>query len=66
MPQNKRTGRPRRERHIRIREDRKREPDLKKIAGAVIALALAQAEKDAEEGHTTPLPADGQHGGPRA
>lgn len=38
----------RRERHLRIREDRRREPDLRKIANTVIALALAQAEKEAE------------------
>lgn len=48
MPKNKRNPGRRRERRVRIREDRRREPDLQKIANTVIALAMAQAEKDAQ------------------
>lgn len=36
------------ERHIRIRSVRKDPPDLRKLAGAIIALAQAQAEAEAE------------------
>ena len=36
------------ERHIRIRGVRKDPPDLRKLAGAIIALAQAQAEAEAE------------------
>lgn len=38
----------RQERRIRIRSVRKDPPDLRKLAGALIALAQAQAEADAE------------------
>lgn len=55
-----------RERHVRIRSVRKDPPDLRKLAGALIALAQAQAEKDAEaqsqrDGLSTPdaAPKDG-------
>lgn len=37
-----------RERHVRIRSEPRTQPDLRKIAGAVVAIALAQAEKDAQ------------------
>jgi hypothetical protein len=37
-----------RERQIRVRGIRKDPPDLRKLAGAIIALAQAQAEADAE------------------
>jgi hypothetical protein len=40
-----------RERRIRVRAIRKQEPDLKKLAGALIELARAQAERDAEAEH---------------
>ncbi len=47
MPKNrKNTGR--RERRLRVREDLRREPDLRKIANTVIALAMAQTENDAQ------------------
>ena len=47
-----RNKRHRRERRVRIREDLRREPDLRKIANTVIALAGAQPEKEAEaQGH---------------
>jgi hypothetical protein len=36
------------ERHVRVRGIRGTPPDLKKLAGAVIALAQAQAEAEAE------------------
>lgn len=49
-------GRPRRasrrrgrERQLRVRSVRRTEPDVGKIARAVIAMAMAQAEKDAEQ-----------------
>ena len=52
MPKNgssrSRKGRTRRERNVRIRGQRYRQPDLNKIAHTVIALAMAQAEKDAQ------------------
>jgi hypothetical protein len=35
------------ERHIRVRGVRRDEPDLRKLSRALIALAVAQAEKDA-------------------
>lgn len=57
MSKNKRTTHKRRERRVRIREDLRREPDLQKIANTVIALAMAQAEKDAQlQQHTPPAP----------
>ena len=48
MSKNKRTTHKRRERRVRIREDLRREPDVQKIANTVIALAMAQAEKEAQ------------------
>lgn len=51
MPKNRSTRskqrRTRRERNVRIRGQLRRQPDLDKIAHTVIALAMAQAEKDA-------------------
>lgn len=44
----RRTQRPRRERRLSIRSELRTQPDLAKIAGAVVALAMAQAEKDAQ------------------
>ena len=38
----------RRERRLSVRSELRREPDLQKIAGTVIALAIAQAEKEAQ------------------
>lgn len=38
-----------RERHLSVRSELRTQPDLQKIAKAVVALALAQAEKEAEE-----------------
>jgi hypothetical protein len=43
----KRGGRP--ERRISVRAVRRDPPDLKKLSQALIALALAQAEKEAQE-----------------
>lgn len=40
--------RPRRERHLSLRAARRKQPDLQKIAHAVVAMAMAQAEKDAQ------------------
>ena len=40
-----------RERRLRIRSIRRNPPDLKKLAGALIELARAQAEVDAEAEH---------------
>lgn len=58
MPKNqsghRRKGAPRRERRLSIRSELRAHPDLHKIAGAVIALALAQAEKEAQEQAETP------------
>ena len=48
MSKNKKTNHRRRERRVRIREDLRREPDVQKIANTVIALAMAQAEKEAQ------------------
>ena len=53
MPKNQKlsaAGRPRarRERHISLRAERRKQPDLQKIAHAVVAMAMAQAEKDAQ------------------
>ncbi|HSH61610.1 MAG TPA: hypothetical protein VK988_18570, partial [Acidimicrobiales bacterium] len=41
-----------RDRRLRIREVRRDPPDLKKLAGALIALAQAQAETNAAAEHT--------------
>lgn len=38
-----------RQRHLSVRAELQREPDVRKIARAVIALAIAQAEKEAAE-----------------
>ncbi len=38
-----------RDRRLRIRAELRKTPDLQKIAGTVVALALAQAEKEAQE-----------------
>jgi hypothetical protein len=40
-----------RERRLRIRSIRRNPPDFKKLAGALIELAQAQAEADAEAQH---------------
>lgn len=40
------------ERRIRVRGIRRREPDLRKLARALIDLAQAQAEAEAEQQHT--------------
>lgn len=45
--QNNKRGRP--ERRISVRAVRRDPPDLKKLSQALIALALAQAEKDAQQ-----------------
>lgn len=39
----------RRERHLSVRSELKRQPDVNKIARAVVAFAIAQAEKEATE-----------------
>lgn len=38
-----------RQRHLSVRSELLREPDVNKIARAVVALAIAQAEKEAAE-----------------
>jgi len=40
-----------RERRIRVRAIRRKEPDLRKLARALIELAQAQAEADAQAEH---------------
>jgi len=37
------------ERHVRVRSVRRADPDPKRIGEVVVALAIAQAEKDAQE-----------------
>lgn len=39
------------DRHIRIRAERREDPDIRKLGKALIALAQAQAEKEAREQH---------------
>jgi hypothetical protein len=39
------------DKHIRIRGERRDQPDIRKLSRAVIALAQAQAEKEAEALH---------------
>lgn len=53
MPKNKSHRRRGNERHIRIRSTLRRQPDLQKIANTVIALAQAQAEKEAQQDDQT-------------
>lgn len=48
MPKNKSHRRRRNERRIRIRADVRSTPDLQRIANTVIAMAQAQAEKEAQ------------------
>lgn len=48
MPKNKSHRRRGNERRIRIRSDVRSTPDLQKIANTVIAMAQAQAEKEAQ------------------
>jgi hypothetical protein len=43
-----RPGRRSRDRRLSVRSELRAEPDVRKIARAVVALALAQAEKDAQ------------------
>jgi hypothetical protein len=52
----KRGGRP--ERRISVRAVRREPPDLKKLSEALIALALAQAEKEAQEQSTGDVPTE--------
>ena len=47
-----------RERHLSIRSVRRDPPDLRKLASALIALAQAQAEKDAEADHHSKKPSE--------
>ena len=57
MPKNnssrKRASR-RASRHLSVRGVLRRDPNLEKVARSMAALALAQAEKAAEESHRTP------------
>jgi hypothetical protein len=46
------------ERRIRVRAIRRQEPDLRKLAGALIDLAQAQLEADAERQHKRRKPAE--------
>lgn len=48
-PEYRRAGRPRGNRSISVRSIRRDEPDLAKLSRAVIALALAEAEREASE-----------------
>jgi hypothetical protein len=43
------------ERRIRVRAIRRKEPDLRKLARALIELARAQAEADAQAEHAKPV-----------
>jgi hypothetical protein len=52
----KRAGRP--ERRLSVRAVRRDPPDLKKLSQALIALALAQAEKEAQEQSTGVTPTE--------
>ncbi len=45
-------------RQVRVRDVRRHPPDLKKLAGALIALAQAQAETDAAAEHARQQAAD--------
>lgn len=56
MSKNKKSTHRRHERRVRIREDLRREPDIQKIANTVIALAMAQAEKEAQLQQVTSTP----------
>lgn len=42
----------RRERRLSIRSELRRQPDVNKIAESLVAMAIAQAEKEAEEQRT--------------
>lgn len=46
-------GRPKAERHISVRSMRRDPPDLQKLSRAVIALALREAERDADAQRAT-------------
>lgn len=56
MPKNKKSApgsvtprRRGRERRISVRSELRKQPDVERIAKVVVALAMAQAEKEAEE-----------------
>lgn len=49
QPSRRRKASPRRERRLSVRSELRQEPDVSKIARAVVALAIAQAEKEAQE-----------------
>lgn len=61
MPKSRKSRRG--NRRISVRSELRREPDLQKIARTVIALAIAQAEKEAQAADPRPrskeLPHDG-------
>ena len=48
-----RRGQPRRARQLSVRSELKTHPDARRIARAVIELAMAQAEHDATHAHTS-------------
>lgn len=51
MPKRNSSNQRGRRRQLRIRSELRRQPDLQKIAQTVVALALAQAEKEAQAAH---------------
>jgi hypothetical protein len=53
------------DRHIRIRAERKAEPDIRKLSRALIALAHAKAEKDAQEQQDQPQGGKAEKDSPR-
>lgn len=56
-------GRPKAERHISIRSIRREPPDLDKLSRAVVAIALREAELDAEASRAAVESSDETKGG---
>lgn len=48
-PRSGRGGRSRRPRRVSVRSELRREPDVRRIARAVIGIAMAQAEAEAQQ-----------------
>ena len=53
QPRRSRAASPRQERHILVYGVQRDKPDLRKLSRAVIAMAQAEAERDAQRQHET-------------
>ncbi|MGY2745547.1 hypothetical protein [Arthrobacter sp. UYCu723] len=63
QPRRRRDARPRQERHILVYGVQRDKPDLRKLSRAVIAMAQAEAEREAQRQHETNQRPRGDHHG---